>query len=137
MKIFDFKTNSVADIVNRIIAQAIILNASDIHFDPYEKYLKIRIRVDGDLRDYAQVENEYKNNLITRIKLLAGMNITEARLPQDGAIKSKIGDKNLDLRVSTLPTNHGEKLVIRILDYYMSLDGIKQLGFSQENLNKI
>ncbi len=137
MRTFNFATNEVASIVNKIIIDAVVLNASDIHFDPEENYLKVRIRVDGDLRDYASIENNYKNNLITRIKLLAGMNITETRLPQDGAIKSTIGNKNLDLRVSTLPTNHGEKLVIRILDYYMSLKGIKDLGFSKENLDKV
>lgn len=137
MKAFNFQAASVADIVNKIIVDACMMNASDIHLDPQEKNLKIRVRTDGDLHDYALVENEYKSNLITRIKLLAGMNITETRLPQDGAIKSSIGNKNLDLRVATLPTNFGEKVVIRILDYYMSLDGIKNLGISNENIEKI
>ncbi len=137
MKTFNFQTVSVANIVNQIIIDAVMSNASDIHFDPQEKELKVRIRIDGDLQDYSLIENQYKSNLLTRIKLLAGMNITETRLPQDGAIKSVIGGKNLDLRVSTLPTNHGEKLVIRILDYYMSLEGVNGLGFSNDNLEKI
>lgn len=137
MKTFNFAVNSVKDIVNGIIVDAFMMNASDIHFDPSEKNLKVRIRVDGDLHDYTLIDNAYKNNLITRIKLLAGMNITEYRLPQDGSIKSTINGKDLDLRVSTLPTNFGEKVVIRILDYYMSLEGIEKLGFSDNSLHKI
>lgn len=102
-----------------------------------ENYLRIRIRIDGDLQDYSIVPNKYKRNLITRVKLLAGMNITESRLPQDGAIKSTIKGKDLDLRVSSLPTSFGEKVVVRILDYSMSLNGIEALGFTEENYQKI
>ena len=133
MKDYNFESTPIVDIVNQIIIDAVVKNASDIHFDPAEKYLKIRIRIDGDLRDYCIVDNKYKRNLITRVKLLAGMNITESRLPQDGAIKSVIQGRDLDLRVSALPTGFGEKVVIRILDYSMSLKGIESLGFSEEN----
>ena len=137
MREFNFVSTPIVDIVNDIIIDSVIKNASDIHFDPAEKYLKIRIRIDGDLRDYAMVDNKYKRNLTTRIKLLAGMNITESRLPQDGAIKSVIQGKDLDLRVSALPTSFGEKIVIRILDYSMSLQGLETLGFTDENYNII
>ena len=137
MREFNFVSTPIVDIVNDIIIDSVIKNASDIHFDPAEKYLKIRIRIDGDLRDYAVVDNKYKRNLTTRIKLLAGMNITESRLPQDGAIKSVIQGKDLDLRVSALPTSFGEKIVIRILDYSMSLQGLETLGFTDENYNII
>ena len=137
MREFDFTTIPIVDIVNEIIVDGATKNASDIHFDPMENYLKIRMRIDGDLRDYAIVENKYKRNLITRIKLLAGMNITESRLPQDGAIKSNINGKDLDLRVAALPTSFGEKVVIRILDYSMSFEGIESLGFTKENYEKI
>lgn len=89
-------------------------NASDIHFDPAENYLRIRIRIDGDLQDYSIVPNKYKRNLITRVKLLAGMNITESRLPQDGAIKSTIKGKDLDLRVSSLPTSFRQKKLLSV-----------------------
>ena len=133
MREFNFTTTPIVDIVNDIIIDSVLRNASDIHFDPAEKYLKIRIRIDGELRDYAIVDNKYKRNLTTRVKLLAGMNITESRLPQDGAIKSVIQGKDLDLRVSALPTSFGEKIVIRILDYSMSLQGIEYLGFTNEN----
>ena len=137
MREFDFTTVPIVDIVNEIIVDGATKNASDIHFDPMENYLKIRMRIDGDLRDYAIIENKYKRNLITRIKLLAGMNITESRLPQDGAIKSNINGKDLDLRVASLPTSFGEKVVIRILDYSMSFEGIESLGFTKENYEKI
>lgn len=133
MREFDFTTTPIVDIVNDIIIDSVVRNASDIHFDPAEKYLKIRIRIDGELRDYAIIDNKYKRNLTTRVKLLAGMNITESRLPQDGAIKSVIEGKDLDLRVSALPTSFGEKIVIRILDYSMSLQGIEYLGFTGDN----
>ena len=133
MREFNFTTTPIVNIVNDIIIDSVIKNASDIHFDPNENYLKVRIRIDGELRDYALVDNKYKRNLITRIKLLAGMNITESRLPQDGAIKSVIEGKDLDLRVSSMPTTFGEKIVIRILDYSMSLQGIEYLGFTEDN----
>jgi len=137
MKEFNFETTPIVDIVNEIILNAVKMNASDIHFDPAEKYLKIRLRIDGDLIDYSIVDNKYKRNLITRVKLLSGMNITESRLPQDGAIKTTIENTELDLRVSDLPTSFGEKIVIRILDYSMSLEGLETLGFSKENYELI
>lgn len=137
MKEFDFQTTPIIDIVNSIIIDNVANKASDIHFDPTEKFLKIRARIDGELKDYAHIPNEYKRNLITRIKLISGMNITETRLPQDGAIKSRIKDMELDLRVASIPTNYGEKIVIRILDYSMSLLGIEALGFTKENYEKV
>lgn len=137
MKEYDFLTMPIVDIVNNIIIDAVNMNASDIHFDCSENFLKIRVRVDGELRDYSIIDNKYKRNLITRIKLLSGMNITESRLPQDGAIKGNIGGKDLDMRVSCLPTIFGEKVVIRILDYTMSLKGIDSLGFTKENYELI
>ena len=137
MKEFNFANTPIVDIVNDIIIEAVLKNASDIHFDPTEDNLKIRVRTDGDLKNYSIIDNQYKRNLITRIKLIAGMNITESRLPQDGAIKSVIAGKDLDLRVSCIPTQFGEKLVIRILDYSMSYKGIEALGFTNENYNKI
>jgi len=137
MREFDFTTVPIVDIVNEIIVDGATNNASDIHFDPAEKYLKIRMRIDGDLRDYSIIENKYKRNLTTRIKLLSGMNITESRLPQDGAIKTNINGKDLDLRVAVLPTSFGEKVVIRILDYTRSFEGIEALGFTKENYKRI
>ena len=137
MKQFDFEKIPIVEIANEIILDAVNRNASDIHFDPTKENLKLRIRIDGELMDYGMIEKKYQKNMISRIKMIAGMNIMETRLPQDGAIKNKIGDKILDLRVSSLPTNNGEKIVIRILDYSQSLKGLETLGFSQRSLEKI
>ncbi len=137
LKTFDFEKLPIVEIVNEIIVDSVKRNASDIHFDPYDDFLKIRIRIDGELIDYSKVSNNYKRNLITRIKIISGMNITESRLPQDGAIKATLQNIDLDLRVSSLPTNKGEKIVIRILDYSMSAQGIENLGFSDTNFKKV
>lgn len=137
LKVFDYEKMPVVEVVNEILVDASKRGASDIHFDPYEDFLKIRIRIDGQLIDYSEVPNTIKKNLITRIKIISGMNITESRLPQDGAIKATLQNINLDLRVSSLPTSEGEKIVIRILDYSMSVSGLEHLGFSEENYKKI
>lgn len=134
---YDYEKLPVVDIVNEMILDAAKKNASDIHFDPTPTVLNVRIRVDGELINYATVPEATKNPLITRIKIISGMNITESRLPQDGAIKNLIEDDSLDLRVSTLPTVYGEKVVIRILDYTMSTNGLESLGFSSKNLVKV
>ncbi len=137
LKEFDFVNVPIVDIVNAIFIDASNKGASDIHYDPWEDFMKIRIRIDGELIDYAKVPNVYKNNLVTRIKILSGMNITESRLPQDGAIKANIGGEDVDMRVSCLPTNKGEKVVIRILDYSKHVSGIESLGFTDSNLRKV
>ena len=137
LKVFDFEKTPIVDIVNEILVDASNKGASDIHFDPKDDALQIRIRIDGRLVNYATVPNEYIKNLVTRIKIISGMNITESRLPQDGAIKGKVKDIELDLRVSSINTNKGEKIVIRILDYTLSLNGIENLGFSDYNYKKV
>lgn len=134
---FDHENMPVADIVNEIILDAVKRGASDIHFDPTPEHLKIRIRIDGELVDYTALPLGIKNHVTTKIKILASMNITESRLPQDGAIKTTIEERSLDLRVSTLPTVYGEKIVIRILDYTRSMEGLETLGFSDESLEKL
>ena len=137
LKIFDFEKMPVVEIVNELLVDASKRGASDIHLDPHEDFMKIRIRIDGNLIDYAEVPNAIRKNLITRVKIISGMNITESRVPQDGAIKDTLKDVNLDLRVSCLPTNLGEKIVIRILDYSLSLSGLEHLGFSEKNYHKV
>lgn len=134
---FDFEKLPIVEVVNEILVDASARGASDIHLDPLESVLKIRIRIDGQLIDYATIPNHLKRNLITRIKILAGMNITETRLPQDGGIKANIKNTPLDLRVSSLPTINGEKVVIRILDYSASAQGIEALGFREKNFEKL
>lgn len=134
---FDYDNKPVVEIVNEIIEDSIKKGASDIHFDPEEKGINVRIRIDGELHDYCKIPESVKKNLTTRVKIISGMNITESRLPQDGAIKHLDDGKQLDLRVSSLPTIHGEKIVIRILDYSMSLAGLETLGFTDENYEKV
>ena len=137
LKIIDFEKLPVVEAVNDLLVDAAKRGASDIHFDPQEDKMKVRIRVDGDLMDYVEIPNDIKKNLVTRIKIISGMNITESRLPQDGAIKATLGGIDLDLRVSALPTNLGEKIVVRILDYSMSQAGLEALGFSKSNYEKV
>lgn len=135
--VFNYEETPITEIVNAIIVDAIRMKASDIHFDPMETGLKIRIRIDGALQDYSIVPLYVEKNIVTRIKIISGMNITESRIPQDGAIKNSLDNIDVDLRVSCLPTNLGEKIVIRILDYKMSAAGIEELDFSEENLAKV
>ena len=137
LKTFDYEKMPIVEIVNEMLVDSAKRGASDIHFDPQENVMKVRIRIDGALTDYTEVPNSVKKNLTTRIKIISGMNITESRLPQDGAIKANIQDMDLDLRVSVLPISNGEKIVIRILDYTKSLSGLESLDFSDENLKKV
>ena len=136
-KTFDFEKMPIVDAVNEIIVYSAQNGASDIHFDPADDCLKVRIRIDGILNTIDKIPNTIKQNVITRIKIMSVMNITETRLPQDGAIKTVLKGINLDLRVSALPTKRGEKIVIRILDYSMSLKGIEYLYFSEVNYKKV
>ena len=134
---YDFINDEIANIANNMIIYAVSKRASDIHFDPHENGLKVRLRIDGVLQDHTLVPIAYQKNLTTRLKLISNMNITESRLPQDGAIKDTINGIDLDMRVSALNTNLGEKIVIRILDYSKSAEGLNSLGFSEKNLVKI
>lgn len=137
LRTFDFAKVPIVDIINDILVDSSKKGASDIHFDPYEDHLLIRIRIDGILIDYAKVPEAYRDYLVTRIKTISKMNITESRLPQDGAIKETLEGIDLDLRVSSLPVSTGEKIVIRILDYTRSMAGLNELGFSEENYKKV
>ena len=136
-KVINFETTPIVDIVNYILVSASKKNSSDIHFDPADNHMKVRFRIDGKLDTFTIVPNTAKQNLIARLKIMAGMNITETRLPQDGAIRTVIEGISLDLRVSSLPTKRGEKVVVRIMDYSMSLKGLESLCFNDINYKKI
>lgn len=136
-KVINFETTPIVDIVNYILISAAKKNTSDIHFDPADTYMKVRFRIDGKLDTFTIVPNSAKQNLVARLKIMAGMNITETRLPQDGAIRTVIEGMSLDMRVSALPTKRGEKIVIRIMDYSMSLQGLESLCFNDVNYKKI
>lgn len=120
-------------LVEQLIALGIKQKATDIHIEPDEKVLRIRQRVDGVLRQEALIPKAIQNALIARIKLISGLNITEKRIPQDGRIKFLYGQMEVDLRASTLPTNHGESVVLRILNN-SNLDlELKALGFNEQD----
>ncbi len=120
----------VIRLVNLIISRAIESRASDIHVEPFERELKLRYRIDGVLQNMDQPPNALRSSIISRIKLMAKLNIAERRLPQDGRIKLKVLGKEIDLRVSTLPTMYGESVVIRIPDRSnSSLIDLRRLGF--------
>ncbi len=124
----------VVKLVNLILSEAITRGASDIHLEPYEKTFRIRYRVDGVLYDVMQPPIRLKAALSSRLKIMAELDIAERRLPQDGRIKLKVRDKGIDLRVSTLPTLFGEKIVMRILDKSnLNLD-LTKLGFEKKAL---
>ncbi|MBI5675227.1 MAG: type IV-A pilus assembly ATPase PilB [Nitrospirae bacterium] len=129
----------VVKLVNAILSEAIDRGSSDIHIEPYEKNFRVRYRIDGMLYDIMQPPPKLKAALSSRLKIMAELDIAERRLPQDGRIKLKIRGKPVDLRVSTLPTLFGEKIVMRILDRSnLNLD-LTQLGFEEkalENFNE-
>lgn len=125
----------VVKLVNLILAEAINRGASDIHVEPYEKKYRVRYRVDGVMYDFMQPPIKLKAALSSRLKIMAELDIAERRLPQDGRIKLKIGNKAIDLRVSTLPTLFGEKIVMRILDKSNLQLDLTKLGFEEKALN--
>jgi len=124
----------VIRIVNLIMQRALEYRASDVHIEPFEQQLNIRLRVDGVLQDMEAPPVTSTAAVISRIKIMAKLNIAERRLPQDGRIKTQVQGKELDLRVSTIPTMHGESIVIRILDKENIVLDFKTLGFSEKNL---
>jgi general secretion pathway protein E len=125
----------VIRLVNLLISRAVESRASDIHIEPFEKDLKVRYRIDGILHDVESPPKKLKAAVISRIKIMAKLNIAERRLPQDGRIKLKVLGKDIDLRVSTLPTLYGESAVMRILDKSNNdLYDIRRLGFPQDSM---
>ena len=127
-------------LVNLIFQDAISKGASDIHFEPYEKVFRVRFRIDGILQEYMNPPMNIKNQVVSRVKLISGIDIAEKRLPQDGRIKTKLKIDNIakaiDMRVSSLPTIHGEKIVIRILDKDNLMLDLTKLGFETGSLQK-
>ncbi len=127
----------IVRLVNSVFMQAIEMNASDIHIEPQETGLRVRYRVDGVLREIAHLPKKIRPAVISRIKIMSEMDIAEKRVPQDGRIPLRAGRRDFDLRVSTLPTTYGEKVVSRLLDKSgMQNYRIEQLGFHPENLKK-
>ena len=126
----------VVKFVNLMIVQAVADGASDIHIEPEENSLAIRFRVDGVLRKQTAPPKQFQAALISRIKILAKLDISETRKPQDGRIQIKMENKRVDIRVSCLPTVYGENIVLRLLDTSNILIGLEQIGFEKELLAK-
>ena len=133
--------SAMVNLVNQILGDAFQARASDIHIEPLEKEVRLRYRIDGALHHIASHPRKLLPSIVSRIKIMTGsMSIAEKRIPQDGRIQAKMGKKELDLRVSTVPTSHGESIVMRILDKSSLLLGLPQLGFladDQENWGRM
>ncbi len=131
------ETAPIVRLFNLIFVMAMKARASDIHLDPHKDKLSVRYRVDGVLITDRYLQRELQAGLVSRIKILASLDISERRLPQDGAIRVKYNNRSIDLRVSTLPAHYGEKVVIRILDQSASPPGMEGIGLTGENLKKM
>ncbi len=125
----------VIKLVNTLLFKAVKERASDIHIEPYEKELVVRFRVDGSLYSIFKPPKSLQNAIISRIKIMADLNIAEKRLPQDGRIHLRLAGKDIDIRLSSIPTAFGERLVLRLQDRTQVLLELEELGFSNKNLN--
>jgi type IV pilus assembly protein PilB len=124
----------VVKLVNSIISQAVKMRASDIHIEPYEKQVRVRYRIDGELQENISPAKSSHSAIVTRIKIMGKMNIAERRIPQDGRVEMNVDGRDIDMRISILPTVYGEKIVIRLLDRSNKALSKEQLGFTPENL---
>ena len=128
--------SQVVGMVNAIFAQAVRDRASDIHIEPYEREVKVRIRIDGMLHELMRPPKRLHNAIVSRLKILGEMNIAERRLPQDGRIKLNLGGRSIDVRVSIVPTGFGERAVMRILDKSTAMLSLEELGFGSDVLER-
>lgn len=124
-------------LVNSLMSQAVKDRASDIHVEPFERELVVRFRIDGILYEIIKPPKRFQNSIISRLKIMAGLNIAEKRLPQDGRIRLKVAGKDFDIRVSSVPTGYGERIVMRLLDRSSVLKSLSEIGFSEHNLKAI
>jgi type IV pilus assembly protein PilB len=129
----DESSAPIVRLVQMMITEAVQLRASDIHVEPFEDRVRIRYRIDGVLHERDRLPRRQLGAILSRIKILSKIDIAERRRPQDGRIKVNVGEKELDLRVSIIPTSQGQSAVMRLLDKDNIRIGIRQLGFSEEN----
>jgi general secretion pathway protein E len=123
-------------LVNGLLARAVKEKASDIHIEPYENEIVVRFRIDGALQDKMQVPKRHSGSLASRVKILAKLNIAEKRVPQDGRIQIKVAGKDIDVRISVLPTAHGERIVMRLLDKSSGAKSLDAMGLNHEVYRK-
>ena len=121
-------------LVNSLLSQAIRERASDIHIEPFEKDMVARFRIDGILYNILTIKKRFQSSIASRVKIMSGLNIAEKRLPQDGGMRIKIGGKDIDIRVSIVPTAFGERIVLRLLYRESALLPLEEIGFSGDNL---
>ena len=134
---FDYTKEPTVSIVKQILTDAVKMKASDIHFTPTSKGLTIKFRIDGDLIEYTTSPDTVRKNILTRIKILSGMNITETTLPQTGSIVFEYHDENYNMRSSTLPVLNGERIVVHLSNYENVINNLENLNISHDNLQKI
>jgi general secretion pathway protein E len=123
-------------LVNSLLSQAIRERASDIHVEPFEKEVVARFRIDGILYNILTIQKRFQASIASRVKIMSGLNIAEKRLPQDGGMRIKIGGKDVDIRVSIVPTSFGERIVLRLLYRESALLPLDQIGFAGETLRR-
>lgn len=136
-EMLEVATAPIVKLINSIIEQAMRSKASDIHIEPSYNDIRVRFRIDGDLKEIMTLPKSNLSAIVTRVKIIGRMDIAEKRIPQDGRVEMKFNDNEIDLRISTLPTVYGEKIVLRILDksnFNFTKEG---LGFSEDNLDKL
>lgn len=132
-----YKGDNIQKICDIIILTAVLWDASDIHVEPLSSYVRLRYRIDGELREILEYQSFLHAGIVARFKILSELKIDESRIPQDGRISQTINSKPVDLRVSTLPTVHGEKVVMRIVDKSKKIPQLDQLGIEGKNLRLI
>jgi type IV pilus assembly protein PilB len=130
------KSAPVIKLVNYLITDAVKRGASDIHIEPYERLFRVRFRIDGVLQEVMSPPMRMKAAIVSRVKIMSSLNISERRIPQDGRINVRVGEKLIDLRVSIVPTIFGEKVVMRILDKSSLMLDMRDLGFEEDSLRK-
>lgn len=130
-------THPIVRLVNALISEAVKIQASDLHFEPEENFVRLRYRLDGDMFTAQILHKQHWNAIGQRLKIMANLNIADKLAPQDGRINIVVGGKEIDFRVSSLPTVHGENIVMRVLDKSSSIKPLKSLGFSEHNLKRI
>lgn len=132
-ELLDINSAPVVKLVNSIIEQAIKTNASDIHIEPFENFIRVRYRIDGDLQEIMTLSKNSLSAIVTRIKIMGAMDIAEKRIPQDGRVEIQVEENNVDIRISTLPTVYGEKVVLRLLNRSGFIFTKSDLGLTDSN----
>jgi len=134
---FDEYSQPVVRLVDALLNDAVKRNASDIHFEPEQGFLRIRYRIDGVLRQIRSLHKNYWSAMVVRLKVISGMNIAETRAPQDGRISLSLSGRSVDFRVSAQPTTHGENIVLRILDRQKGIVPLEDLGLQEDELKML